>query len=189
MVDINHLQLIFKGQTTYDYLDNLSLLRVIVNELLTLSKVSLNSQKNSGEMKMKFKVLIEILLKSCRATKSKSLPPIKWAFLNRSGFGFIWFVLIWVFLNFQLAKSGQFTVEKSIWIAKRDRYNGADANASIQPEFSVFSTQKLRHRYKLLLPLTSINKTTSEVASIFKIRNINLFYFFRLLLKKFYSII
>ena len=65
---------------TFDYLDNLSILRQTFNELNRLVKVDSNEPK----LGLQFKFLVNLLLTSCRSSKTKHLPPVNWYFFLNS---------------------------------------------------------------------------------------------------------
>ncbi|CAF0998112.1 unnamed protein product [Brachionus calyciflorus] len=71
---------IYSTPNSYDYLDDFSLLKHVVNELLRLSKIKVTTA-NSG---VQFEFFLKVLLESCLESKCKILPPINWYYFMTS---------------------------------------------------------------------------------------------------------
>jgi hypothetical protein len=69
--------------SNYDYLDEFSLLKPILNELLILmSKCEFNDSAKFEEDQFKFEFLINLLYNSCKHSKApRLLPPLNWYFV------------------------------------------------------------------------------------------------------------
>lgn len=71
--------------STYDYLDEFCLLKPYINELYNLTKMKIDSKEDDfHKLQNKVQFLINVLLKSCKKSKVRQLPPINWYFLINS---------------------------------------------------------------------------------------------------------
>lgn len=71
----------FKALNSYDYLDDFSLLRPFVNELIQISKMKQSTTDLNEKSRLQFEFLIRVLLDSCKQSSVKVLPPINWYYL------------------------------------------------------------------------------------------------------------
>lgn len=69
-----------KAPNTYDYLDDYSLLKLVVSEMLRLSKI----RNPSSKIRQKFEFFFNVLFDSCLHSNAKCLPPLNWYYFMTS---------------------------------------------------------------------------------------------------------
>ena len=69
-----------KAPNTYDYLDDYSLIKFVVGEMLRLSKI----RNPSSSHRQKFNFFFNVLLDSCLHSNAKVLPPLNWYYFMTS---------------------------------------------------------------------------------------------------------